>query len=159
VPYSNTLTRARPLPTRYLRKCVPTSGPLTASGILTRKSGYAVTQLYTTMVRPQTVHIKNVCWDQLRVDIKHPGYRSAMAILSRLGLVLRNQDGEVEVAIHVSENSDYVEAVWRAVSAETGIRLAVEMLRERPTVSGIEIGKKIGNHLSQQWSRHSAQRV
>jgi hypothetical protein len=111
------------------------------------------------MVRPQTVHIKNVCWDQLRVDIKHPGYRSAMAILSRLGLVLRNQDGEVEVAIHVSENSDYVEAVWRAVSAETGIRLAVEMLRERPTVSGIEIGKKIGNHLSQQWSRHSAQRV
>ena len=111
------------------------------------------------MVRPQTVHIKNVCWDQLRVDIKHPGYRSAMAILSRLGLVLRNQDGEVEVAIHVSENSDYVEAVWRAVSAETGIRLAVEMLRERPTVSGIEIGKKIGNHLSLQWSPASYTRI
>src|SRR5262249_33731923 len=94
-----------------------------------------------------------------KADIEHPGYRGAFVILNRFGLVLKNQDGVIEVATHGSGSSDYVGAVWRAASAEPSVRLAVEMLRECPTVSGIDIGKKIGNHYSQQWSLASNIRI
>jgi hypothetical protein len=94
-----------------------------------------------------------------RVETAQAGYRNAVAILSRLGLVLKNQDGVLEVATHISESSDYGGAVWRAVAAETSVRLAVEMLRERLTVSGIDIGRKIEEHFSQHWSPASNTRI
>jgi len=94
-----------------------------------------------------------------KADIEHRGHRSAFAILNRFGLVLKNQDGVIEVATHVSGTSDYVGAVWRAALAEPSIRLAVEMLHECPTVSGIDFGKKIENHFSQQWRPASNTRI
>jgi hypothetical protein len=91
--------------------------------------------------------------------IKHAGYRSAVAVLDRLGLVVKSPGGVVEVATPVAGSADYGRAVWQAVSAEESVRLAVEMLRERPTLSGSAFGKVIGNHFSQQWSAASNTRI
>jgi hypothetical protein len=72
---------------------------------------------------------------------------------------LKKPDGLIAGATHGAVIPDYGEAVWQAVSAEEAVRLAVGMLRERPTVSGIDIGKKIGDHFSQQWSPASNTRI
>lgn len=80
------------------------------------------------------------------------GYRNATAVLSRLGLISKAPDGAIKVTIPASENSDYSSTVWRAVSAEESVRLAVETLRERPTISGSALGKVIADRFSQQWS-------
>ena len=91
--------------------------------------------------------------------IKHAGYRNAVAVLDRLGLVTRTPGGGVEVATHAAESLEYSGAIWQAVSTEESVRVAVEMLRDRPTLSGSAIGKVIGNHFSQQWSAASDIRI
>lgn len=92
-------------------------------------------------------------------EIKRSGYRNAVALMSRLGLVSKTPDGAVEVAKHVIGSPDCSAAIWQAVSGEESVRLAVELLRERPTLSGSAVGKKIGNHFSQKWGPGSNRRI
>jgi hypothetical protein len=118
---------------------------------------------FTGDAPPQRV-IESLKWlsqrgSKCRDEIEHAGYRNAVAVLNRLGLVSRNQDGATEVAKHISGSSDYTGTVWLAVSDETSVKLAVKMLRGRPTISGIYVGKKIGDHFSQEWSPASNARI
>ena len=91
------------------------------------------------------------------LDVKAKGYRNAVVVLVRFGLVRRcGRAGEV-----VAEGSGggAAEAVWREAWRDATLRLARKWVMEKPEISAVEVGERLAARGEEDWSGTSRVRV
>jgi hypothetical protein len=87
------------------------------------------------------------------------GYRNAVSILNRWGLLTRTQGGNIEVRAPVLQDGGAESVIRHHAASEEGLRLAVERVRDCPSITGDELGDMIAGALSQNWKSASKRRV
>ena len=91
-------------------------------------------------------------------DVKGKGYRNAVNVLARFGL-LRRRGRAGGVVAEASGADGAAEAVWREAWQDATLRMTREWVIESPEISGVEIGERVGAWREEGWSRTSRVRV
>lgn len=92
------------------------------------------------------------------MEVKENGYRNAVSVLLRFGLVQQNPMG-----LYAPKQANNVEtsdnAVWNAAWRNARLKQAREWLAQDPTLAGLELGERLAVVDGERWSQASTQRV
>ena len=93
-----------------------------------------------------------------RSEVVGSGYRNALAVLARFGLVQVGSDGACELRQSeiVGQSQD---VVWMAAWKDRTLQQIVEWLREEPTITGSRVGERLAQLAQESWKPQSRTRI
>jgi hypothetical protein len=92
-------------------------------------------------------------------EMKSRGFRNACAVLCRFGLVELTEVQDYRVLEGGMQVGSPIEAVWKRAKEEDAVIYAINMLRETPMLTGIELGECVAKQFGRDWTQASRQRV
>jgi len=90
--------------------------------------------------------------------VRDAGYRNAMSVLVRFGLVQRDS-GEVHVPTETGNDGNSSEAVWKAAWRDPTLRTVVELLQKEPAVAPKVVAERVEAAEQRNWSGGSKLRI
>lgn len=94
-----------------------------------------------------------------REEFQEKGYRNAVLVLSRFGLV-RHERGAYHLNDEaIGSDSNSTEIIWKAAQNEPTLTCTREFLVEQPTASGPAIGHMLNEKFQREWTASSEMRI
>ena len=93
-----------------------------------------------------------------RIGMKNLGFRNACAVLYRFGLVELTPSGEYRVLDYLVGSSS-IRVILEEAEKEESIKLVIGWLKEKPSLSAIQIGRCVGESFGRDWKPATCQRV
>lgn len=91
------------------------------------------------------------------IEINAAGFRNAVSVLARYGIVSRGKDQRFHVVGQINSAGPRG-TVWRAILDDECVGRVVSMVKVDRSISGVEIGERISQAYSQNWSKASKAR-
>lgn len=147
---------------RWIMRDLGEPAPLYATHLGRKKGGRRRTKVFQGEAPPERVI---ACLDWLMSapimtleDAHSEGYRNALAVLVRFDLVQTNVPTRNSIR-RTQEGTPSQLQVWKAAWRDPTLRQICAWLREQPSISGIEVGKRLANDRGELYTDASASRI